>query len=148
MLSAVDLTPAVHATGPSGARTIGGAMSFESLYLLNGVEVQDNIRGTPFSLFIEDAIQETTTTTSGISAEYGRFLGGVINTVTKSGGNLMSGSFRTTFTALADSRHWQARPTRRSQPEFTLAIVAATKFRWPRLRPTLSRGPGGTAPAD
>jgi hypothetical protein len=98
MLSAADLSPAVHATGPSGARSISGAMSFESSYLLNGVSVQDNIRGTPFSLFIEDAIQETTTTSSGVSAEYGRFLGGVINTVTKSGGNMLSGSFRTSFT--------------------------------------------------
>ena len=33
--------------------------------------------------------------TSGISAEYGRFSGGVINAITKSGGNIFSGSFRT-----------------------------------------------------
>ena len=32
--------------------------------------------------------------TSGISAEYGRFSGGVVNVVTKSGGNRFSGSFR------------------------------------------------------
>ena len=32
--------------------------------------------------------------TSGISAEYGRFSGGVINAITKSGGNVFSGSFR------------------------------------------------------
>ena len=32
--------------------------------------------------------------TSGISAEYGRFSGGVINAITKSGGNCFSGSFR------------------------------------------------------
>ena len=34
--------------------------------------------------------------TSGISAEYGRFSGGVVNLVTKRGGNRFSGSFRTT----------------------------------------------------
>ena len=45
---------------------------------------------------IEDAIQETTVSTSGISAEYGRFTGGVVNAVTKSGGNTFSGSFRST----------------------------------------------------
>ena len=32
--------------------------------------------------------------TSGISAEYGRLTGGVINMITKSGGNRFSGSFR------------------------------------------------------
>jgi outer membrane receptor protein involved in Fe transport len=98
ILSAVNLSPGVHATGPSNAITIGGAMSFENLFMLNGVQIQDNIRGTPFGLFIEDAIQETTVSTSGISAEYGRFTGGVVNAITKSGGNQFSGSLRTTFT--------------------------------------------------
>jgi outer membrane receptor protein involved in Fe transport len=95
--SAVLLAPAVHATGPGGAISIGGAMSFESLFLVNGVQIQDNIRGEPLPLYIEDAIQETTVTTSGISAEYGRFSGGVVNVLTKSGGNLFSGSFRNSF---------------------------------------------------
>ncbi len=98
LLSAVALAPSVHETGPSGNFSIGGAMSYENVYMLNGVQVQDNLRGTPFNLFIEDAIQETTVATSGVSAEYGRFAGGVINAITKSGGNEFSGSFRTTFT--------------------------------------------------
>jgi outer membrane receptor protein involved in Fe transport len=97
LLGAVNLAPAVHATGPSNNVTISGAMSFENVYLLNGVQITDNLRGTPYNLFIEDAIQETTVSTSGISAEYGRFTGGVVNAVTKSGGNTFSGSFRTTL---------------------------------------------------
>ena len=97
LLGAVNLAPAVHATGPGNNVTISGAMSFENVYLLNGVQITDNIRGTPYNLFIEDAIQETTVSTSGISAEYGRFTGGVVNAVTKSGGNTFTGSFRTTF---------------------------------------------------
>src|SRR5262245_26941566 len=97
MLAAVDLSPAVHGTGPSGNRTISGAMSFENVFMLNGVQVTDNIRNTPFNLFIEDAIQEVTTATSGISAEYGRFGGGIVNAITKSGGNTFGGSFRTTL---------------------------------------------------
>ena len=35
--------------------------------------------------------------TSAVSAEYGRFSGGVVNTITKSGGNTFSGSFRSTL---------------------------------------------------
>jgi outer membrane receptor protein involved in Fe transport len=97
LLSAVNVAPAAHATGPNNAITIGGAMSAENLFMLDGVQIQDNIRGTPFALFIEDAIQETTVSTSGISAEYGRFTGGVINAITRSGGNQFSGSLRTTF---------------------------------------------------
>ena len=97
ILSAVNVAPAAHATGPNNAITIGGAMSADNLFMLDGVQIQDNIRGTPFTLFIEDAIQETTVSTSGISAEYGRFTGGVVNAITRSGGNRFSGSLRTTF---------------------------------------------------
>jgi len=37
----------------------------------NGVVVNENLRGQPHDLFIEDAIQETTVMTAGVSAEYG-----------------------------------------------------------------------------
>jgi outer membrane receptor protein involved in Fe transport len=89
--------PAVHVTGPSGAPSIAGAASFESLFMVNGVAVTENIRGTPFDLYVEDAIQETTVAVGGVSAEFGRFGGGVVNVVTKSGGNLFAGSFRETI---------------------------------------------------
>jgi hypothetical protein len=89
------LSPGVNNNGPSGGNImISGAMSFDSLYLVNGAIVNENLRGQPHSLFIEDAIQETTILTGGISAEYGHFTGGVVNTITKSGGNNLHGSFR------------------------------------------------------
>ncbi len=94
LVNAVNLAPGVHDTGPSDNITISGAQSYENLFLINGVVVNENLRGQATSLFIEDAIQETTTSTSGISAEYGRFAGGVVNVLTKSGGNEFSGSFR------------------------------------------------------
>ncbi len=97
ILSSVVLTPGVNTNGPGGNVTISGAQSFDNVYTVNGAVIQDNVRSTPFNLFIEDAIQETTTSTSSISAEYGRFTGGIINTITKSGGNNFSGSFRVTF---------------------------------------------------
>lgn len=95
--SAVNLSPGVNNNGPNGV-SIAGAQSTENLYMVNGVVVTDNIRNTLTNLYIEDAVQETTTSTSSLSAEYGRFVGGVINTITKSGGNTFSGSVRSTFT--------------------------------------------------
>jgi outer membrane receptor protein involved in Fe transport len=96
--SAVSLAPGV--TAGVGGFSISGAPSFENLYLVNGVTVSENVRGQPHNLFIEDAIQETTVTTAGsISAEYGRFAGGVVNTITKSGGNSFTGSYRDTMTS-------------------------------------------------
>jgi hypothetical protein len=93
----IDLSPSVVAYGPDGNFSISGAMTFENVYMINGVQTQDNVRGTPLNLYIEDAIQETTIATSPISAEYGRFTGGVVNAVTRSGGNEYAGSYRMSF---------------------------------------------------
>ena len=81
-------------TAAAGQVIIGGAFGFDNVFMINGVDVNDNILGTANNLFIEDAIQETSVLTHGISAEYGRFSGGVVNVVTRSGGNTFSGSFR------------------------------------------------------
>ena len=97
LLSAVYLAPGLNQNGPKGAVTISGALSYDNLFLVNGANIMENLVSTPLNLFVEDAIQETTVTTGGISAEYGRFAGGVINTITKSGGNGFSGSVRTNF---------------------------------------------------
>jgi outer membrane receptor for ferrienterochelin and colicin len=94
LTAAVLLAPGVNGNGPSGAVVIAGALSYEGLFLINGVNVNENLRGQPRLLFVEDAIQETKVSSGNISAEYGRFNGGVVNMVTKSGGNRFSGSFR------------------------------------------------------
>lgn len=114
LLSSVQLAPGVNTNGPNSSDRIGngvaavvtisGAQSFDNLFTVDGAVVTDNIRGTPNNLFVEEALAETTTSTSSISAEFGRFTGGVVNAVTKSGGNTFSGSFRTTLTNAA----WQA----------------------------------------
>ena len=91
------LAPSVHSTGPGGSFSIAGSVSFENLYLLNGVTISENLRGQAYDLYVEDAIQETAIATGGVSAEFGRFSGGIVNVVTKSGGNLFSGSLRDTL---------------------------------------------------
>jgi hypothetical protein len=111
LLSSVALAAGVNTNGPGSSDrlgngvapvvTISGGQSFDNLFTVDGAVVTDNVRGTPNNLFIEDAIAETTTSTSTVSAEFGRFTGGVVNTITKSGGNTFSGSFRTTLTNAA-----------------------------------------------
>jgi carboxypeptidase family protein/TonB-dependent receptor-like protein len=103
LVDAVTLAPGVVPNGPQqsdGSRNIvmSGALSYENLFLVNGVTVNENLRGQALLLYIEDAIQETKVSTGSISAEYGRFQGGVVNMVTKSGGDMFSGSFRLSFT--------------------------------------------------
>jgi hypothetical protein len=93
-----DFAPGLTSNTPNvGQVTISGATAFDNVFMVNGVDVNDNLFGTANNLFIEDAIQETNILTGGISAEYGRFSGGVINMITKSGGNTFSGSYRQNF---------------------------------------------------
>ncbi len=92
------LSPGVTDAGPNGQITISGSHSFDSIFLVDGVVVNENLRGQPNPLYIEDAIQETTVLTGGVSAEFGRFTGGVVSTITKSGGNEFSGSLRDNVT--------------------------------------------------
>jgi len=95
LIGTTTLAPGVNSNGPNvGAITISGALAADNLFLVNGAVVNENLRGQPHNLFIEDAIQETTVQTAGISAEFGRFTGGVVNAITKSGGNDFSGSIR------------------------------------------------------
>jgi outer membrane receptor for ferrienterochelin and colicin len=96
--AAALLAPGVNDAGPNKQIVISGAQSFDNLFLVNGVVVNENLRGQPHNLFIEDAVQETTVLSGGaISAEYGRFTGGVVSTITKSGGNEFTGSLRDSF---------------------------------------------------
>ncbi len=126
IISAVDLSSGISRTGPSGNVTISGAVSFDNVFTVDGAVIQDNLRATPYNLFIEDAVQETTTSVSAVSAEFGRFTGGVVNTVTKSGGNTFSGSFRTTLTNDA----WSA-------------ITPSNEIRTQKVNPTYEATLGG-----
>jgi len=42
--SVLLMSPSVHASGPNGAYSIAGAMSFESAFLINGVNVNEKMR--------------------------------------------------------------------------------------------------------
>ncbi|HEY7449559.1 MAG TPA: TonB-dependent receptor [Vicinamibacterales bacterium] len=74
--------------------TVSGGFAYDNVWLINGVDVNDNVLGSSNNLFVEEAIGEVQVLTSGISAEYGRFSGGVVNVITRSGGNSFSGGFR------------------------------------------------------
>lgn len=94
----ITLAPGVTNNGPGNSLVVGGGYAYDTLYVVNGAVTNENLRGQTEDLFIEDAIQETTVMTGGVSAEYGRFTGGVVSAITKSGGNEFSGSLRDSFT--------------------------------------------------
>lgn len=99
VLAAALLAPGVNDnTASANQLSISGSPGYDNLVLVNGVAITESVRSQALNLFIEDAIQETTVLTGAISAEYGRFTGGVVNSITKSGGNTFTGSFRDSLT--------------------------------------------------
>ena len=90
-----SLSPGLTNNTPNaGQVTISGAFAYDNIFLIDGVDANDNLFGTSSQVYIEDAIADVQVLTSGISAEYGRFSGGVVNVITKSGGNEFSGTLR------------------------------------------------------
>jgi len=96
--------------GPTGNNRTGqniaisGAPSFDTTVLLDGSEMSDPYYGSSPTLYLEDAIEEVQVLTSGVSARYGRFQGGVVNAISKSGGNTYSGILRAQF----DKETWNS----------------------------------------
>jgi hypothetical protein len=71
-----------------------GVRSEEDLLLVDGVRMN---RDELARVAVDEALDETTILNGGISAEYGRFDGGVIATITKSGRNELHGTVRADF---------------------------------------------------
>jgi outer membrane receptor protein involved in Fe transport len=114
-LATAQLAPGVTAnTLGNGELSISGGPGYDNLALVNGVVVTENLRSQMRPMYVEDAIQETTVLTGAISAEYGRFTGGVISTITKSGGNQFSGSLRDSLSNPAWSEQTPAKEDRTS----------------------------------
>jgi len=78
----------------NGQLQIAGGAGYDNLVLVNGVVVTENTRSQMRPMYVEDAIEETTVMTGAINAEYGRFTGGVVNTITRSGSNGFDASLR------------------------------------------------------
>ncbi|WP_220736829.1 TonB-dependent receptor [Shewanella sp. c952] len=70
-----------------GGVAIGGSSVAENGYYLNGLNITDLRKGMGDIDLPWEAMAQTEVQTGGVSAEYGRFIGGVVNLVSKSGDN-------------------------------------------------------------
>ncbi len=112
VLAAALLAPGVNDNTSAALQlSISGSPGYDNLVMVNGVVITENVRSQALQLYVEDAIQETTVLSGSVSAEFGRFTGGVVNSITKSGGNQFSGSFRDSQT----NPHWTDLSTWRPQ---------------------------------
>jgi len=92
------LAPGVVSSGATfGGLTFGGSSVAENAVYINGLNVTDPYRRQGFSSVPFAFYQEFQVKTGGYSAEFGRTTGGVINAVTRSGGNEFHAGIEATF---------------------------------------------------
>lgn len=83
--------PGSSGNGQGFGYMIGGAADSESAYLVDGQDTENISGGYSKANVPMDFIQSEDVKTSGVQAEYGGALGGVINVTTKTGGNQFHG---------------------------------------------------------
>jgi hypothetical protein len=86
------------APGINSSSAYGAQASYGNALLMDGVDTRDPQGGSAWTFFNQNLIEEIQIGGLGAPAEYGGFTGGIINTVTKSGGNAFSGLFSMRYT--------------------------------------------------
>jgi Carboxypeptidase regulatory-like domain/TonB dependent receptor len=72
--------------------SFSGSTSVESSYVVEGINTTDTAFGGQSTNLPNEFVEETEVIAGGYSAEFGRSTGGVVNVVTKQGGNKFKGS--------------------------------------------------------
>ncbi len=83
--------PSVNSGEVEGGFQVNGASGAENAFTVDGIVTNSLINGQSRQNTVFEYLQEVQVKTSGISAEYGGALGGVVSAVTKSGGNVFRG---------------------------------------------------------
>lgn len=85
-----DVSPTI-GPAPNSGLNIGGARARSNMVSVDGADAVDNSVNGIRATVSQEAVQEFQLVLSNYNAEYGRATGGVINIVTKSGGNEFHG---------------------------------------------------------
>lgn len=130
--SLMGAAPGVVGTGNVNSH---GALTGNNAFLMDGVDTTDPTTGTFGTNLNFEAIQEMTIYTSGVSAEYGRAVGAIVNIITKSGTNRLEGSAK----YIATNDNWNAQ--NKTKSETTSASLERTKFN--QVNPVFTFTAGG-----
>ena len=89
--SIATLAPQANASFLGDAVNIAGSTGPENIYFIDGVNVTDPWLVRTGTSLPYNFIREVEVKTGGYEAEYGRALGGIVNVITHTGGNAISG---------------------------------------------------------
>jgi len=111
--------------GRSLALTFYGATSVENQWIIDGINTTNVLKGIQGKAINNEFVEEVEVKTGGYQAEYGRALGGIVNVITKSGGN----RFRGDVFAYFDSNETRASRTVTPEDELSGMRITPTR-RW------------------
>jgi hypothetical protein len=111
--------------GRSLALAIYGATSAENQWIIDGINATNVIKGFQGKAINSEFVDEVEVKTGGYQAEYGGALGGIVNVITKSGGNHLTGDVFTYY----DSSRTRAQQVVTSQ-DTPLGMRITPTTRW------------------
>ena len=113
-----------------GGTSVDGASGLENMYYIDGTDITNIVSGANGQTVSFDFVDEVQVKASGYQAEFGGSLGGVINVVTRSGGNEFHGEVLGYLQRRRPARRVQRsprpRPDRRLQQSPVLSPMTTT----------------------
>jgi len=89
--SLISTIPGVQNEGITGGLSVDGATGTENMWYVDGADVTNIHLGTRAQNVVLELVDEVKVTASGYNAEFGGSMGGVVNVITRSGGNTFHG---------------------------------------------------------
>lgn len=89
--SLITTVPGVSSEGIAGGISVDGASGAENMWYVDGADVTEIHVGTRAQNVVLELVDEVKVTASGYNAEFGGSMGGVVNVITRSGGNTFHG---------------------------------------------------------
>ncbi|MDH4198314.1 MAG: carboxypeptidase regulatory-like domain-containing protein, partial [Candidatus Aminicenantes bacterium] len=87
----LSTVPGVQYEGNQGGLSVDGASGTENIWYVDGTNVTSIHNGLVQQSIVMEQLEEVKVTASGYTAEYGGSMGGVVNVISRSGGNTFHG---------------------------------------------------------
>jgi hypothetical protein len=87
----LSTVPGVQYDNKTGGLSVDGATGTENMWYMDGTDITGVHIGTRAQSAVMELIEEVKVTASGYTAEFGGSMGGVVNVITRSGGNAFHG---------------------------------------------------------
>ena len=87
----ISIIPGVHYESNTGGLSVDGATGTENMWYVDGTDTTNMHIGTQAQNAVFELVDEVQVKASGYSAEFGGSMGGVVNVITRSGGNAFHG---------------------------------------------------------